>query len=107
MCQNNVIYNRKKGGEIMAKKRVSFITGLVLVVKVGRGNAGGIVPDLPFDLNIEGSNLTATKAQILLMAALLKFGSLPPAADPRNPTPDEIKAIRAKVRQYQEVFDTH
>ncbi|MDB4444310.1 hypothetical protein N9174_03130 [bacterium] len=77
------------------------------VVKVGRGNAGGIVPDLPFDLNIEGSNLTATKAQILLMAALLKFGSLPPAADPRNPTPDEIKAIRAKVRQYQEVFDTH
>ncbi len=77
------------------------------VVRVGRGNAGGIVPALPFDLTIEGSNLTATKAQILLTAALMKFGSLPPAADPRKPTPDEIEAIRAKVRQYQEVFDTH
>jgi hypothetical protein len=32
------------------------------------------------------SNLTATKAQLLLMACLMKFGALPPAANPDQPT---------------------
>jgi L-asparaginase len=31
---------------------------------------------------IGGSNLTATKARLLLMACLMKFGALPPAANP-------------------------
>jgi hypothetical protein len=77
------------------------------VVKVGRGNAEGMVPRNPPYLYISGSNLTANKARLLLMAAMLKLGALPPAADPSTPTPAELAAIKAKLDQYQEVFDTH
>jgi L-asparaginase len=41
------------------------------------------------------------------MACLMKFGSLPPAADPDHPTSDELAATREKVAAYQTVFDTH
>lgn len=77
------------------------------VVKVGRGNAEGMVPTNPNGLFIAGSNLTATKARLLLMACLMKLGSLPPAADPCKPSEPERQAIRAKVAEYQAVFDTH
>ena len=77
------------------------------VVRVGRGNAEGMVPPDPSDLLIDGSNLTATKARLLLMACLMKFGCLPPAVDPKAPTPEELDAARAKIAQYQTVFDTH
>jgi L-asparaginase len=76
------------------------------VVLVGRGNAEGFVPPpaLPF---IGGRNLTATKARLLLMACLMKLGSMPAARDPDRPTAGEAEAMQAKVRAYQEVFDTH
>jgi L-asparaginase len=76
------------------------------VVRVGRGNTEGFVPlrDPSF---IGGSNLTATKARLLLMACLMKFGSLPPAANPDHPTPEEAAATRKRVAAYQTVFDTH
>jgi L-asparaginase len=76
------------------------------VVRVGRGNTQGFVPqhDPAF---IGGSNLTATKARLLLMACLMKFGSLPPAVDPDHPTSAEKAAICEKVAAYQKIFDTH
>jgi len=76
------------------------------VVRVGRGNTEGFVPrhDPAF---IAGSNLTATKARLLLMACLMKFGSLTPAADPDRPSSAEKAAIREQVAVYQQVFDTH
>jgi hypothetical protein len=78
------------------------------VVRVGRGNAEGFTPPpTPRELFIAGSNLTATKARLLLMACLMKFGSLPPARDAEHPTDEEIKAVRAKLAEYQEVFGTH
>jgi len=77
------------------------------VVKVGRGNAEGPVDPARAQLAIAGSNLTATKARLLLMACLLRFGSLPPAADPTHPTPAELEAVQAKLAEYQAVFDTH
>jgi hypothetical protein len=77
------------------------------VVKVGRGNAEGMVDPARSPLAIAGSNLTATKARLLLMACLMKLGSLPPAADPAHPTPAEMDAVRAKLAEYQSVFDTH
>ena len=75
------------------------------VVRVGRGNNDGFTPAR--DRLIGGRNLTATKARLLLMACLMKFGSLPPAADPDHPTDAEAAAIRKKVAEYQAVFDTH
>ena len=77
------------------------------VVRVGRGNAEGLIPRNRDGLTIGGNNLTATKARILLMAAMMKLGSLPPAADPRRPTGEEIAAVRAKVAEYQAIFETH
>jgi L-asparaginase len=76
------------------------------VVRVGRGNTEGFVP-LDNPVFIGGSNLTATKARLLLMACLMKFGSLPPAADPDHPTPEESSAVRDRVVAYQRVFDSH
>jgi L-asparaginase len=76
------------------------------VARVGRGNTEGFVP-LDNPVFIGGSNLTATKARLLLMACLMKFGALPPAADPDNPTSAESAAVREKVAEYQAVFNTH
>ena len=88
-----------------ALKRATF-SGMP-VVKVGRGNAGGFVDPTRDPLAIAGSNLTATKARLLLMACLMKLGCLPPALDPANPTQAETDATKAKLKQYQEIFDTH
>ena len=77
------------------------------VVRVGRGEPEGPLPSSPNDLTIEGSNLDATKARVLLRAAMLKLGRLPKARDPRNPTPQEREAAIAAIARYQEVFDTH
>ena len=76
------------------------------VVRVGRGNTEGFVP-LHDPYFIGGSNLTATKARLLLMACLMKFGNLPPAADPDHPTSAEAAAVGEKIAAYQAVFDTH
>jgi hypothetical protein len=77
------------------------------VVKVGRGNAEGPVDPQRDPLAIAGSNLTATKARLLLMACLMRFGSLPLAANPESPTQAEIEAVKAKMAEYKEVFQTH
>ncbi len=77
------------------------------VVQAARGDAHGFMQASPDNLRIEANNLTATKARILLMACLLKFGALPPARDPSAPTAVETSAIKAKLMSYQAVFDTH
>ncbi len=88
-----------------ALKRATF-SGLP-VVKVSRGNASGFVDATRDPLAIAGSNLTATKARLLLMACLMKLGCLPVAADPAKPTAAETEATKAKLKQYQEIFNTH
>ncbi|MGH7319810.1 MAG: asparaginase domain-containing protein [Candidatus Rokuibacteriota bacterium] len=75
------------------------------VACVGRGNNEGFTP--PRGLLIGGGNLTATKARLLLMACLMRFGSPPPAADPSRVTDAELDAIREHVARFQAVFDTH
>jgi hypothetical protein len=94
-------------GSVMAALRYAALCGMP-VVRVGRGNAEGFAPPSgPADLAIAGSNLTATKARLLLMACLLRYGSLPPARDPSSPTADEVAAIKHALADYQAVFDTH
>jgi L-asparaginase len=88
-----------------ALKRATFCG--MPVVKVSRGNAAGFVDKSRDPLAIAGSNLTATKARLLLMACLMRFGGLPPAADAAKPTAAETQATRAKLAEYQEVFDSH
>lgn len=88
-----------------ALKRATF-SGMP-VVKVGRGNASGFVDAKRDPLSIAGNNLTATKARLLLMACLMKFGCLPPAADAAKPSAAESDATKDKLKQYQEIFDTH
>jgi L-asparaginase len=78
------------------------------VVAVGRGGGGyAFAMSTIGGLLIRGSNLSAPKARILLMACLLRFGALPVPADPDAPTPQELDAIRAQVARYQAMFDTH
>lgn len=88
-----------------AALRIAVFSGFP-VVRCGRGNPGGrawpLLPDF-----IVGNNLTPVKARLLLMAALLKLGAMPPARDPRQPTGEEMERVRAKVADYQAVFDTH
>jgi hypothetical protein len=75
------------------------------VVQVGRGSPEGFADRTP--IFIAGSNLTATKARLLLMACLIRFGALPPAADPDNPTAGERSALEKAIAAYHAVFDTH
>jgi hypothetical protein len=77
------------------------------VLKVARGNADGFMDTNPNNLFIEGQNITATKGMMLLMACILKFGALPPANDPVNPTAAELQTIKDHIARYQEVFNTH
>lgn len=89
-----------------AALRLATFSGMP-VVRVSRGNAEGYVTPARVKLGIAGSNLTATKARLLLMACLLRFGSLPAARDPANPTPDEVSATEAALLPYQRIFDSH
>ena len=85
--------------------RIAVMSGMP-VVKVSRGNAEGYAfARNPFGLT--GANLTATKARLLLMACLLRFGAPPAARDPLNPTEAELTATTEALKAYQAVFDSH
>ncbi len=77
------------------------------VIRVGRSDPGGFVPSYPERPSIEGSNLDANKAAMLLTAALLKLGRLPQAEDPENPTQAEEKAVMEKIDKYKHIIDQH
>jgi L-asparaginase len=78
------------------------------VVAVGRGGGGFVTPyGGHSSLFINGSNLTAPKARMLLMACLLKFGALPVPEDPDAPTEFELDQIRKAMAEYAAVFATH
>ena len=87
--------------QVMLKAAFSGIP----VAKVGRNAPEGFAD--PHEFQIAASNLTSTKARLLLMACLLKFGSFPAAADPDHPTAGELALIRQAVAAYQRIFDTH
>lgn len=76
------------------------------VVRVGRGNPGGMAYHWS-DTSIAGDNLSAAKARILLMAAMLRLGALPAARDPFHPDPSEVRATRHALDAYQAIVDTH
>ncbi len=77
------------------------------VVKCGRGNTAGMAYKADYGPFIGGNNLTSTKARLLLMAALLTLGTLPPAVDPFHPTEAEKRATLEATAAYQVIFDTH
>lgn len=89
----------------MAALHRAVLSGMP-VVRTGRGNIEGMVPGTP-GLFLSGSNLSSTKARLLLMACLLRFGCPPPVSDPDSPTQDELDAIRRHLADMQRVFDTH
>ena len=89
-----------------AALRRATLTGMP-VARVGRGHHEGYTPGNTNDLFIEGSNLTSPKARLLLMACIMKFGSLPLPVNRNQPTVAELDAIREKVATYQAVFDSH
>jgi hypothetical protein len=104
-----VIEGTSPYGEITSAARQQLMRKAVHcgmpVVRVGRGNNEGFSPAR--DRFIAGRNLTATKARLLLIAALMKLGSLPPTHDPENPTESELAAMRERLNSYQQIFDTH
>jgi L-asparaginase/Glu-tRNA(Gln) amidotransferase subunit D len=94
------------GESVEAVLRTATFSGLP-VVKVGRGDAGGVTEGTYAPFAIAGGDLTATKARLLLMASLMKLGSLPPAADPLGPIREEQAATRTALDRFQAIFDTH
>lgn len=96
-------------GNMTSQARLKLIRWAVFsglpVVRVGRGAPEGFADLHPFI--VAGSNLTATKARLLLMACLMKFGSYPQAANPWAPTPAESAAMTEAMARYQAVFETH
>ena len=104
-----VIEGQVPYGSMTSRVRQAHMKKAVLsgfpVVRVGRGAPEGFADGTP--IFVSGSNLTATKARLLLMACLMKFGSLPPARNPDSPTASERATIEKAVELYQRVFDTH
>jgi L-asparaginase len=104
-----VIEGQVPYGSMTSQARQKHMERAVLsglpVVRVGRGAPEGFADGT--SIFISGSNLTATKARLLLMACLMKFGSLPAARNPDSPTGGERVAIEEAVEVYQRVFDTH
>ena len=96
-------------GNMTSTARLKLIQKAVFsgipVARVGRGAPEGFADLHPFI--IAGSNLTATKARLLLMACLMKFGSYPIAANPVMPTAEERQALAQAMAAYQAVFETH
>jgi hypothetical protein len=105
VLEGNAPFGRGDESEMAALRRA--VAHGMPVVRTSRGNAEGMVPPVPGDVFVTGNTLTSTKARLLLMACLLRFGALSPAAEPENPTAEEWAAIREQVRRYQSVFDTH
>lgn len=91
---------------IMEGLRQASLRGLP-VVSVGRASSGGFTEVSDGNLLIEGGNLPATKARMLLMASMMKIGSLPVPENPDSPQESELAAIRETVEEYQEIFNTH
>ncbi len=104
VVQGLVPYGRSPSHTRMKLMRKAVFSGIPVAL-TGRGAPMGFAD--PTDFHIAAGNLTANKARFLLMACLLKFGSLPPAQDPDNPTRAELDATRKAVEAYQTVFDTH
>lgn len=105
VLEGSVPYGSASQSIDAALRRATF-SGMP-VVRVGRGNPEGFVAHERVKLGVAGANLTGTKARLLLMACLLKFGCLPPAADPDHPTKLEVQAVEEQLARYQAVFDTH
>jgi hypothetical protein len=61
-------------------------------------------PEYLVPLFIAGGNPTAPKGAPVTDGSLMKFGSLPPATDPRNPSDVEFATTMARV--HSKVFDT-
>jgi L-asparaginase len=96
-------------GRIQGRARKAILTRAVYsgipVVLSGRGNTEGFSASSgPF---IGASNLSSTKARLLLMATLMKLGSLPVAKDPDHPTVDECAATDEKLAEYRRIFRCH
>jgi hypothetical protein len=90
----------------MAALAIAVFSGMP-VVQVGRSDPGGRLGSEANGPFIRGSNLDANKARLLLIAAMLRFGRLPRAQNPRNPLPQELAATQSKVAQFQEIFEAH
>jgi hypothetical protein len=104
VVQGLVPYGRSPSHTRMKLMNRAVFSGIP-VAMTGRGAPMGFADPTP--LHIAAANLTANKARFLLMACLLKFGSIPAAKNPDQPTSDEIDAVRKAVAAYQAVFDTH
>jgi len=104
VVQGLVPYGRSPSHQRMKLMMKAVLSGIPVAL-TGRGAPMGFAD--PTDFQIAAANLTANKARFLLMACLLKFGSLPATKDPDNPTAEELHATRNAVAQYQEVFNTH
>ncbi len=96
-------------GRVQGQARKAILARAVYsgipVAFAGRGNTEGFSnPGGPF---IGASNLSSTKARLLLMACLMKYGSLPVAADPDHPTAAERAATAEVLTEFRRIFRSH
>jgi hypothetical protein len=90
---------RPCGGE-QALSRFA-LTGIP-VVKLARG---GEVASTPDDLFLDGGSLNEEAAKAALLRCLERFGAPPSAADPENPTKQELARIRSHLSRFRQVFE--
>jgi L-asparaginase/Glu-tRNA(Gln) amidotransferase subunit D len=94
VLEGHAPYGTAASGSRMRLLQSAVERGMPVAI-VGRGNNEGF--SSPKGVFIGGRNLTATKARLLLMACLMRFGALP----------QDARARERKLAEYQAVFDTH
>ncbi|MBP2561846.1 L-asparaginase/Glu-tRNA(Gln) amidotransferase subunit D [Neorhizobium galegae] len=97
-------YGKPASASKLAALERAVYCGLPIVC-VGRGNTEGFARHSRSFIG--GSNLTATKARMLLMLCIMKFGMLPPATDAEHPSEAERNATEQHLDRYRKIFDTH
>ncbi|HRE79953.1 MAG TPA: hypothetical protein PLN52_02835 [Opitutaceae bacterium] len=94
-----------QNGSFLPAAEVAFTRTAAMGVPVVKVASPGKLTADPSNLYIEAGQLSPEDARAALSECLLTLGTLPPAADPLNPTEQELTAIRTKIARFQLIFD--
>lgn len=73
-------------------------------VPVAKLTSGGDYAGDPDGIFLDASSLSETEAAALLQRCLERHGGPPAAANPEQPTPRELAAVRAHLQPFREAF---
>lgn len=93
-----------KLGRLTPDAEQALKRSVLMGLPVAKVAASGSVEVDAENLLIEAGSLSEVDASRLLSQCILRYGTLPPCADPANPTADELAAIHEQLIRFQTAF---